>query len=133
MDTVANTTIAAIAKHGNLHKSRDLNVYHVASSTINPLKYSDFFEYIYEYFSETPLVESHRISRINFFNNFTDFSKYTRDEISRRYIINGQDERAITKIRRQCNAIATYAEQMCKMYEFATFFNARYGRMRILI
>ncbi|KAL8491662.1 hypothetical protein ACS0TY_023308 [Phlomoides rotata] len=38
-DMVVNTIIAATAKHGNLQKSREVNVYNVASSVANPLTF----------------------------------------------------------------------------------------------
>ncbi|XP_051126507.1 fatty acyl-CoA reductase 2, chloroplastic-like isoform X2 [Andrographis paniculata] len=115
VDIVANATIAAIAKHGAVNKPQ-LNVYHVSSSALNPVTYSDFFEYLYEYFSATPLAEDVTVDRIKFFDNFKDFSEYTREEISRK------SEQKISRIK----AKAAYAEKVCKMYEFAGFFPARF-------
>ncbi|KAG5584059.1 hypothetical protein H5410_044493, partial [Solanum commersonii] len=46
VDMVVNTTMAALAKHGNLQNPQ-LNVYHVASSSINPLSFSQIFYYCY--------------------------------------------------------------------------------------
>ncbi|KAG5584061.1 hypothetical protein H5410_044495 [Solanum commersonii] len=54
---VVNTTIAAMAKHGNLQNPQ-LNVYHVASSSINPLSFSQFFYYSYDFFKLFPFVNS---------------------------------------------------------------------------
>ncbi|GFP87154.1 fatty acyl-coa reductase 2 [Phtheirospermum japonicum] len=127
VDMVANTTIAAMAKDGSVHKPH-LNVYHVASSAVNPLRYSDFFEYLYEYFNATPLIESESIARIKYFDNFDDFSQYTREEISRRAGMSTitDDEATIRKIQNRCKAKVAYAEQLCKMYEFIGFFNARF-------
>ncbi|KAL3621596.1 hypothetical protein CASFOL_036508 [Castilleja foliolosa] len=115
VDMVANTTIAAMAKEGSLHKP-NLNVYHVASSDVNPLRYSDFFEYLYEHFNSTPLVESRNIDRIKYFDNFDEFSRYTREAINSGHTITNR-----------CKAKVAYAEQLCKMYEFIGFFNARFN------
>ncbi|KAL1561438.1 alcohol-forming fatty acyl-CoA reductase [Salvia divinorum] len=83
VDMVANTTIAAIAKEGNMHWPQpQLRVYHVASSATNPLLYSDFFEYLFHYFNSSPLIPSQEISRIIYFDNFQDFSEYTRNTIN---------------------------------------------------
>ncbi|KAL7127984.1 hypothetical protein ABFS83_14G285300 [Erythranthe nasuta] len=129
VDMVANTTIAAIAKEANKNKPQ-LNVYHVASSNRNPLKYTDFFEYLYEYFNSAPLVESQNISRIEYFSDFNDFSEYTRGEISRQPETNNvqEDEHGniIRKAQNKCRARVAYAQQLCKMYEFIGFFNARF-------
>ncbi|KAK6116788.1 hypothetical protein DH2020_049521 [Rehmannia glutinosa] len=133
VDMVANTTIAAIAKDGTTHRPQS-NVYHVASSDINPLRYLDFFEYLYEYFNSTPLIESQKsIARIKYFDNFKDFSQYTREEIISRTngfgdtnTITKNEETNIRKTQNQCKAKIAYAEQLCKMYEFIGFFNARF-------
>ncbi|KAL3619868.1 hypothetical protein CASFOL_034780 [Castilleja foliolosa] len=127
VDMVANTTIAAMAKDGNLHNPQ-MNVYHVASSDVNPLRYSDFFEYLYEHFNSNPLVESQSVSRIKYFDKFDDFSRYTREEVSRRAGLGtiGNDKEMIRKIGNRCKAKVAYAEQLCKMYEFIGFFNARF-------
>ncbi|KAH6778305.1 hypothetical protein C2S51_009617, partial [Perilla frutescens var. frutescens] len=118
VDLVANTMIAAIAKHGNT-QTPQLNVYHVASTLSNPLTLSDAFEYLYEHFKAAPLInERSNITKVKFFDNFEQFSKYTR-ECNRAV---GED----TKVIRQCNAKVEYAQQLCKIYEFAGFFKARF-------
>lgn len=130
LDMAVNTTIAAIAKHGKMHKP-EINVYHLASDLVNPLRYSQFFEYIRDYFTSEPLIQSETFTRINYyddlksikyFDNFDEFSSYTRDEINERF---GGKTNQI-KIQKQCKAKAAYAENLCKMYEFLGFFKARY-------
>lgn len=134
---VVNTTIAAIAKHGCTGKS-ELNVYQLASDLVNPLRYSEFFEYIHEYFSSEPLIESESFTRIKYYDDITnikyfddvnDFSSYTREEIFRRAGIrndvSGEQKNQI-KLQKQCKARVTYAEHLCKMYEFLGSFKARY-------
>lgn len=134
LDIVVNATIAAIAKHGNMRKS-ELNVYQL-SGFVNPLKYSEFFEYIHEYFSSDPLIEWESFTKIKYydnltkmecFDNFDDFSKYTRDEIFKRngIRINGGGVGEM-KLQKQCKAKIAYAENLCKMYAFSGFFKARF-------
>ncbi|GFP83122.1 fatty acyl-coa reductase 2 [Phtheirospermum japonicum] len=125
LDLVVNATIAAIAKHGYTHKS-ELNVYQMASSLVNPLRFSEFFEYIHEYFESEPLIESQSFRRINY---FSDFSKYTREELSCRHGMKNTvaiDAKETQKLQKQLKAKVTYAEQLCKMYEFVGFFKARF-------
>lgn len=136
MDVVVNATIAAIAKHGHVRKS-ELNVYQIASSVVNPLLLSDLFEYICEYFSSEPLIEYKNfakisyydnVARIKFFDNIDDFSRYTHQEISRRlWIGNGAaiDAKRNRKLQRQLKATVSYAEQICKLYEFSGFYKGR--------
>ncbi|KAH6786611.1 hypothetical protein C2S52_006163 [Perilla frutescens var. hirtella] len=124
-DLVANTMIAAIAKHGSKSVAQSQpqpNVYHVASSVLNPLTFSDLFEYLYQHFNVAPLVEGSNIAKLKFFDNFEEFSNFTRDEIFRRSKTIGEDRKMI----RECNAKVEYALQLCKTYKFAGFFKARF-------
>nr|XP_009775387.1 PREDICTED: fatty acyl-CoA reductase 2-like [Nicotiana sylvestris] len=57
VDMVVNATMAAIAKHGYV-QSPQLNVYHVASASVNPVSVSQLFDYCYEYFDSFPFVNS---------------------------------------------------------------------------
>ncbi|KAL1561436.1 alcohol-forming fatty acyl-CoA reductase [Salvia divinorum] len=121
VDFVANTTIAAIAKHGITRKA-EVNVYHVATDFVNPLRFDEMFEYIYEHFRVNPLVESENMMKMRMFDQFSDLSKYLRDRVSERNAVLGED----AKIRKQNKARVAYAEQLCKMYEFIGFFKARF-------
>ncbi|PHU06270.1 hypothetical protein BC332_22759 [Capsicum chinense] len=57
VDMVVNATMAAIAKHGYL-QNPELNVYHLASSSQNPVIFSQFFDYSYDLFQLFPFVNS---------------------------------------------------------------------------
>ncbi|XP_047983250.1 fatty acyl-CoA reductase 2, chloroplastic-like [Salvia hispanica] len=130
VDYVANTTIAAIAKHG-IPRKAEVNVYHVATDFVNPLRFNEMFEYIYEHFRAYPLVESENIVKMRMFDQFSDLSKYLRDRVSERNAVLGED----AKVRKQNKARVAYAEQLCKMYEFIGFFKARFhtGNTRALL
>lgn len=120
---VANTTIAAIAKHGIMRKP-ELNVYHVATDFVNPLRFSEMFDYFYEHFSENPMVESEiSMKKMKLFKEFNNLSQYVRDQIMEKNAVYGVEGK---KIRKQHKARVAYAEQLCKMYEFIGFFKARY-------
>lgn len=132
IDFVVNATLAAVAKHGALSKP-ETNVYQLSSSALNPLKYSDFFECLYQYFKTTPLDEDESITRIKYIDNFNDFCKYTREEMFLRTKLkhhsneNGTDRKVLSK----CRAKVMYVEQLFKMYEFLGFFGARYAVVAI--
>ncbi|XP_012832964.1 PREDICTED: fatty acyl-CoA reductase 2-like [Erythranthe guttata] len=68
LDMVVNATIAAIAKHGSKHMP-ELNIYQIASSVLNPVRFSDMFNYSYEYFRSQPLIESKSSTRISYYDN----------------------------------------------------------------
>ncbi|KZV34796.1 fatty acyl-CoA reductase 2-like [Dorcoceras hygrometricum] len=130
LDMVVNTTVAAIAKHGHMEKP-GLDVYHVASSARNPLRFCDFFDIIHEYFASTPLpnskCESNMIKKMRCFDNFDDFSDYTRREIWERYrSTNGAVGSNEKSVQTQRKAKIAYAEQLCRMYEFVGFIKGRF-------
>ncbi|KAL0341394.1 UNVERIFIED_CONTAM: Fatty acyl-CoA reductase 2 [Sesamum radiatum] len=131
IDMVVNSTIAAIAKHGIVHKP-ELNVYHVASGVVNPLRFYEFFEILHDYFSSTPLSKIKNISKIKYFTSFDDFSEYTRDVISKCNemgddAVDQIDGKMLKKLGKQSKkAKVAYAEQLCKMYKFLGFFEGRF-------
>ncbi|XP_073284302.1 fatty acyl-CoA reductase 2, chloroplastic-like [Primulina huaijiensis] len=131
VDMVANTTVAAMAKHGRLEK-QGLDVYHVASATRNPLRFCEFFDIIHEYFASNPLPNSKcesdiMIKKMKCFDHFDDFSEHTRHGIWERYRSTngavGTDEKLVQKL---CKPKVAYAEQLCKMYEFVGFIKGRF-------
>ena len=84
---VVNASIAAIAKHGIAAKP-ELNVYHVGSSTVNPLSIHDLFKFSCNHFTCSPLMNSERtnirINEMKFFNSMDNFASYISDEIAQR-------------------------------------------------
>lgn len=136
LDIVVNATIAAIANHGQTRKS-ELNVYHVASSVANPLRFSEFFDYIYEYFSSDPLIELQNfaqvkyhdnVAKIIYFDDFNEFSTYTRDEISRRMEKRNSVFVGLMRYQKHdklLKARVTYAENINRIYQVLGFSKAR--------
>ncbi|KAK4403259.1 Fatty acyl-CoA reductase 2 [Sesamum angolense] len=126
VDMVVNSTIAAIAKHGTSYKP-ELNVYHVASGVVNPLRFCDFFEILHDYFNSTPLLNVKNIGKMKCFSNINDLSKYTRDAI----LLSNEmgdaidDEKMLRKLQSKAKAKVAYAQQLCKMYEFIGFIKGR--------
>ncbi|KAL3353744.1 hypothetical protein AABB24_018462 [Solanum stoloniferum] len=99
VDMVVNTTMAALAKHGNLQNPQ-LNVYHVASSSINPLSFSQIFYYCYDFFKLFPFVNSKgnkfEVKKMRFFDKISDFKNYIWEVLSKQHEV--QDGKALTKI-----------------------------------
>ncbi|KAE8680605.1 Fatty acyl-CoA reductase 2 [Hibiscus syriacus] len=58
-DMVVNATLAAIARHGMTPKP-DINIYHIASSVVNPLVFQDLASMLYEQLSTTTRDTMHR-------------------------------------------------------------------------
>ncbi|KAK3136330.1 hypothetical protein QOZ80_5BG0431860 [Eleusine coracana subsp. coracana] len=57
VDMVVNTMLATIAKHATQDLAAGMHVYHVASSTVNPLTLGDTFMYINQHFKQSPLID----------------------------------------------------------------------------
>ncbi|KAL6841044.1 hypothetical protein ACP4OV_029013 [Aristida adscensionis] len=58
-DMVVNATLASMAKHSRrAQPAADINVYHLASSTANPLPIGDVFRYMFRHFSRSPLTDT---------------------------------------------------------------------------
>ncbi|XP_051126583.1 fatty acyl-CoA reductase 2, chloroplastic-like [Andrographis paniculata] len=138
VDMVVNTTVAAAAKHGIISKP-GLNVYHATTDFVNPLQYSDFFNHMHEHFSKYPLTKSKAVNKMEFFDEFNNFSKHIRQELSEQsgmsHIIGLNGNSPQSRLQKQYKAKVMYAEQLCKMYEFAGFFKARFhsGNTRKLL
>ncbi|KAG5585213.1 hypothetical protein H5410_045647, partial [Solanum commersonii] len=79
VDVVVNATMAAIAKHGYI-QNPEINVYHIASSYVNPFLVSQLFDYCYELCSSSPFVNSKgdevKVEKMKYFDNMSDFSNY---------------------------------------------------------
>ncbi|KAL6653095.1 hypothetical protein ACP70R_012020 [Stipagrostis hirtigluma subsp. patula] len=59
-DIVVNATLASMAKgHGRAQPAAaGMHVYHVASSTVNPMLVKDIFQYMFHHFTRSPLIDA---------------------------------------------------------------------------
>ncbi|KAG5252648.1 fatty acyl-CoA reductase [Salix suchowensis] len=87
MDMVVNATLAALAKHG-IDGNPELNVYHVATSVANPHSFKDVFNYAYDYFSSSPLLDSKgkkiSIRPMEFLVSVDSFTDLIKNEVAQR-------------------------------------------------
>uniref|UniRef100_A0A7N0VI45 Fatty acyl-CoA reductase n=1 Tax=Kalanchoe fedtschenkoi TaxID=63787 RepID=A0A7N0VI45_KALFE len=74
-DIVANAMLAAMAKHGQKTKP-SLNVYHVASSVVNPLSVGDIFKYAHKYFIGNPICGRMRVNEMQYLSSLENFKSY---------------------------------------------------------
>lgn len=83
MDMVVNATLTALAKHG-IDGKPELHVYHVATSVANPHSFKDAFNYAYDYFSSSPLLDSKgkkiAIRPMKFLVSMDSFTDFIRNE-----------------------------------------------------
>ncbi|XP_015161534.1 fatty acyl-CoA reductase 2-like [Solanum tuberosum] len=137
VDMVVNTTMAAMAKHGNLQNPQ-LNVYHVASSSINPVSFSQIFDYSYDFFQLFPFVNSkgdkYEVKKMRFFDKISDFENYIWEVLSKQHEV--QDGKELTKIQiRLIKKKVEYLKNFSKLYEPYLFYKGWFdnGNVRKLM
>ncbi|KAF3795294.1 hypothetical protein EJ110_NYTH05340 [Nymphaea thermarum] len=78
-DMVINAILAAMARHGSSGVA-GLNIYHVGTSSTNPLRVDELFDHCYEHFHSFPLIDSQgkfvHIERMKFFDTLEAISSY---------------------------------------------------------
>lgn len=82
-DMVVNATLAAMAKHGREGKA-GMNIYHVASSVINPLVFQDLAQLLHQHFTFCPHIDSRggfiQVPEIKLFRSMDEFSSHVLAE-----------------------------------------------------
>nr|XP_016440026.1 PREDICTED: fatty acyl-CoA reductase 2-like [Nicotiana tabacum] len=138
VDLVVNATMAAIAKHGYL-QSPEVNVYHVASTFVNPFSLYQLFNYCYEYFTSFPLVNSKgdkvEVKEMKYFDKISDFSNYIWEELSRQHNVQDLTEKELLKTQMRFKRKVEYLKHFCKLYEPYAFYKGWFhvGNMRNLM
>ncbi|XP_055811632.1 fatty acyl-CoA reductase 2, chloroplastic-like [Solanum dulcamara] len=140
VDVVVNATMAAIAKHGYL-QSPELNVYHVASSFVNPLLSSQLLNYCYEFFSSFPFVNSKgdqvKVKKMKYCDNMSDFSNYISKELLKQHDEVGELTHEVehSKMQMRFKRKVEYLKNFSKVYEPYAFYKGWFhnGNMQKLM
>ncbi|PHT32666.1 hypothetical protein CQW23_29003 [Capsicum baccatum] len=130
VDMVVNATMAAIAKHGYL-QNPELNVYHLISTSLNPVTIAQFFDYCHEYFTSFPFVNSKgdkvKIREMKYFNKVSAFENYIWKVIFKQHEVREDlAEEEIKKVQKRFQKKVEYLKQFSKLYEPYTFYKGRY-------
>ncbi|XP_010325917.1 fatty acyl-CoA reductase 2, chloroplastic-like isoform X2 [Solanum lycopersicum] len=138
VDVVVNATMAAIAKHGYL-QSPQLNVYHLATTLVNPVAIHQLFDYCYEYFTLFPFVNSKgdkiEVKEMKYFDKISDFSNYIWEVLSKQHKVQDLSEKELLKIHMRFKRKVEFLNNFSKLYEPYGFYRGRFhtGNMRILM
>ncbi|XP_070037221.1 fatty acyl-CoA reductase 2, chloroplastic-like [Nicotiana tomentosiformis] len=138
IDMVVNATMAAIAKHGYL-PNPELNVYHLASMPMNPLSYSQLFDYSYEFFHSFPFINTKgnkvEVKRMKYFDKISAFSNFICEELFRQYGLQDLTEEEIIKFKRIFKRKVESLKQFSKLYEPYLFYKGWFhnGNMQKLM
>ncbi|XP_031491979.1 fatty acyl-CoA reductase 2, chloroplastic-like [Nymphaea colorata] len=78
-DMVINAILAAMVCHG-WSGVAGLNIYHIGTSSINPLRFDELFNHCYEHYLSFPFIDSQgkfvHIERMKLFDTLADISSY---------------------------------------------------------
>ncbi|KAJ4971515.1 hypothetical protein NE237_004614 [Protea cynaroides] len=132
VDMVVNATLAAMAKHGAAGKP-EMNIYHIASSVVNPLVFQDLARFMYEHFSSSPYMDSKgrpiHVPKMKFFNSLDDFSSHIwRDTIqkSEQVAAAASNGKLSRKLEIACKKAMEQAKYLANIYQPYTFYGGRF-------
>lgn len=129
---VVNATLAAMAKHGTTQK-RDINVYQIASSVVNPLVFQDLTRLLYEHYTSSPCIDSKgnpiQVPIMKLFSSSEEFSGHLwRDAIQKTSLtaMASSNGKMSQKIENICRKSVEQAKYLAKIYEPYTFYGGRF-------
>ncbi|KAM3341392.1 fatty acyl-CoA reductase 2, chloroplastic-like [Capsicum galapagoense] len=123
VDMAVNATMAAIAKHGYLQIPQ-LNVYHLATSFVNPFSLHKLFDNCYEYFTSFPLPfvnskgDKIEVNEMKYFDKLSEFSNYTMEVLFKQHRVQDlSDEKELLKIQMRLKRKMEFLNNFSKTYE----------------
>ncbi|KAF7850250.1 hypothetical protein BT93_L5684 [Corymbia citriodora subsp. variegata] len=133
-DLVANVIIAAMAKHGTAASS-GIDVYHAASSTVNPMTMCDMFNYSRDHFAASPLTDNKgdeiQITDMEYFSSIDSFSSYIQKDIAEKSGLTEEigpnsHPKQRSRLEARCKRMAESLIHLAKLYEPYMFYRARF-------
>ncbi|XP_012485655.2 fatty acyl-CoA reductase 2, chloroplastic [Gossypium raimondii] len=131
-DMVVNATLAAIARHGMTPKP-DINIYHIASSVVNPLVFQDLARMLHEHYNSRPFLDSKgtpiHVPSMKLFSSMEDFSAHLwRDAMHRTGLpaLASWSGKLSQKLEAVCRKSVEQAKYLANIYEPYTFYGGRF-------
>ncbi|KAL1331705.1 fatty acyl-CoA reductase 2, chloroplastic [Arachis hypogaea] len=131
-DIVVNATLAAMARHG-MDQKRDINVYQIASSVVNPLVFQDLARLLYEHYSSSPCIDSKgrpiQVPLMKLFSSTEEFSGHLwRDAIQKSGLtaMASSKGKMSQKLENICRKSVEQAKYLANIYEPYTFYGGRF-------
>ncbi|KAK8486611.1 hypothetical protein V6N13_009394 [Hibiscus sabdariffa] len=131
-DMVVNATLAAIARHGMTSKP-DINIYHIASSVVNPLVFQDLARMLHEHYNSWPFHDSKgtpiHVPSMKLFSSMEDFSAHLwRDAMHRTGLaaLASWSGKLPEKLEAVCRKSVEQAKYLANIYEPYTFYGGRF-------
>uniref|UniRef100_A0A0D9VPY6 Fatty acyl-CoA reductase n=1 Tax=Leersia perrieri TaxID=77586 RepID=A0A0D9VPY6_9ORYZ len=133
-DMVVNATLAAMAKHGSsASPAPAMQVYHVASSTVNPLVFGDLSRFLFKHFTAAPYSDAAgrpiHVPPMRLFDSMDQFAAYVETDVllrsSRLAGAGAGDERLSQRVRELCAKSVEQTIHLGSIYQPYTFYGGR--------
>ncbi|XP_058766333.1 fatty acyl-CoA reductase 2, chloroplastic-like isoform X2 [Vicia villosa] len=128
-DMVVNSTLAAMAKHGTTRK-RDINVYQIASSVVNPFVFQDLTRFLYEYYTTSPCIDSKgnsiQVTPMKCFSSSEEFSGHLSGYLSGLTAMASSKGKMSQKLENIYRKSVEQIKHLAKIYEPYAFYGGRF-------
>ncbi|TVU30873.1 hypothetical protein EJB05_22520 [Eragrostis curvula] len=131
-DMVVNAMLASMAKHGG--GKAGMHVYHVTSSTVNPLVFRDLVRLSYQHFTRSPFVDAARkpipVSPPRLFDSMAQFASHVESNTtllsSRARASSGDDTKLSKRASDLRGRLIQQITHLGSIYEPYTFYRSRF-------
>lgn len=129
-DMVVNATLATMAKHGRAAEG-GMHVYHVASSTVNPLVFGDLSRFLFQHFTRSPYSDAAgqpiAVPPMRLFDTMEQFASYVETDALLRSARAGvpAGERLSQRLQELCVKSVEQTIHLGSIYQPYTFYTGR--------
>lgn len=129
-DMVVNATLASMAKHGR-SPAGGMHVYHVASSTVNPLVFGDLSRFLFQHFTRSPYSDAAgqpiAVPPMRLFDTMEQFASYVEtDALLRAGGGATAGERLSQRLQELCAKSVEQTIHLGSIYQPYTFYTGRF-------
>jgi fatty acyl-CoA reductase len=128
---VVNATLASMAKHGR-SPAGGMHVYHVASSTVNPLVFGDLSRFLFQHFTRSPYSDAAgqpiAVPPMRLFDTMDQFASYVEADTLLRTARAGAasaSERLSQRFQELCAKSIEQTIHLGSIYQPYTFYSGR--------
>ncbi|CAN6302156.1 unnamed protein product [Urochloa humidicola] len=130
-DMVVNATLASMARHGGASppSGPGMHVYHVSSSTVNPLVFGELSRFLFQHFTRHPYADAAGrpipVPPMRLFDSMDQFAAYVETDALLRSE-QGQGRGASQRARELCARSVEQAVYLGSIYQPYTFYGGRF-------
>ncbi|CAM0871457.1 unnamed protein product [Alopecurus aequalis] len=133
-DMVVNATLASMAKHGRSPTTGGMHVYHVASSTVNPLVFGDLSRFLFQHFTRSPYSDAAgqpiAVPPMRLFDTMEQFASYVETDALLRTARATEgataSERLSQRLQELCAKSVEQTIHLGSIYQPYTFYTGRF-------